>query len=196
MQFIHNLLLIFLLFTAISIFTTSNSVYSVLFLVLCFIFSAIILILFQTDFLALLFVMIYVGAVAVLFLFVIMMIDTKSVRQKVSFLSSKEYFFIFYISMLFIIKLYFVFKGQFFDRDEELNFYPGLYTDISEKLTNVELIGQVLYNNYGVFVLVAGFVLLIALIGSICLTLDFKKEKTNNSNKQATRDSGPLNLYK
>ena len=67
-----------LLLSALMVIVSKNPVYSILFLVLCFVSSSCLLFLLECEFIALLFIIIYVGAIAILFLFVVMMLDTKT----------------------------------------------------------------------------------------------------------------------
>ena len=179
---IHATLTLLLLYTGAYIFIVSNPVYSVLFLILSFCNAAMILILFKIEFLGLVFLMIYVGAVAVLFLFVIMMINTKTIKSTT--LNFNKIFFI---------------NRSFFNinsKDLLITENNNLLNQI-DFLSNTEILGQCLYNNYNIGVLIAGFILLIALIGSICLTLDFKKEvkPQNKDNRQLSRNFELLNYF-
>lgn len=201
--FLHLVISLFLLLAAIYIFLTKNSVYSVLFLILCFILSAIILILFEKDFLALLFIMVYVGAVAVLFLFVIMMIDTKSIRKKL-YLPNEAYISlikitIFSFSIGFLTLFFFLLNTfQNYKIKNSLtsveNFIDLIYR-LPKKQTNIDILGQVFYNDYGIAVLLAGFVLLIALVGSISLTFDLNSNYVDDTSKQSSRDSNVVKRF-
>lgn len=93
MELIHFLLGIFVCTCGLFVFLTENPVHSVLFLILTFFNSSAILLLLNADFLALIFVIVYVGAIAVLFLFVVMMLNIKSptsnsAYQPLAFLAS------------------------------------------------------------------------------------------------------------
>lgn len=197
MQYINLFLSFFLILTGCFIFICSNPVYSTLFLILSFCNAAVILFLFEVEFLGLLFIMVYVGAVAVLFLFVIMMIDTKTVQSKMvypRYVSLYLFFGILTFTQIssFINECFFnehTFNNLFYNKNLALNFL--------ENYNNIEVIGQALFNNYNVAILLAGFILLIALIGSICLTLDFKQINTVKQTdlKQLSRDFNSLNLF-
>lgn len=196
--YLHYFFSILLIISAALIFFTKNPVFSVLFLILCFIFSAVILILFEIEFLGLLFIMVYVGAVAVLFLFVIMMVDTKSIRKKlIAKEFSKGFFLLFFIiSLLFFFSILFFVNKSFFNIDNQNTLFNTLFImDPTYKFSNIELIGQVLFNYYSINVLIAGFVLLIALIGSICLTLDFKLKRNSNMEKASSRNLHLINIF-
>jgi NADH-quinone oxidoreductase subunit J len=197
MQFLHYFLTILIVLSATAIFLSNNPVYSVLFLILNFCIASIILFMFEIEFLGLLFIMVYVGAVAVLFLFVVMMINTKKIIEKKK---STELIFLLSLSLsLLFIKLHFAFNDTFFNSsdDEAINSIFDKILIKSDNLSNVEIIGQALYNNYNIAVLLAGFVLLIALIGCVCLTVDYKeKKKIDKSYKQLSKNFNTLHKFK
>ena len=194
---IHATLTLLLLYTGAYIFIVSNPVYSVLFLILSFCNAAMILFLFKIEFLGLVFLMIYVGAVAVLFLFVIMMINTKTIKSTT--LNFNKILVGLLLSLIFFFNLSFFINRSFFNinsKDLLITENNNLLNQI-DFLSNTEILGQCLYNNYNIGVLIAGFILLIALIGSICLTLDFKKEvkPQNKDNRQLSRNFELLNYF-
>jgi NADH-quinone oxidoreductase subunit J len=152
---------------------------------------------FGAEFLGLLFVMVYVGAVAVLFLFVVMMINTK--KSVLRNFHSLYYFIIINICIIVFINLFFNVNNTFFNSESSsviLNDFNFSILRI-DTLSNIQVIGQALYNNYILGVLLAGFVLLIALIGSISLTINFKKEQVlNKSYKQLSRTEYCIHKFK
>jgi NADH-quinone oxidoreductase subunit J len=177
-----------LVVSSLLIFFSNNHVYSVLFLILSFVISAIILIMFEVEFIGLLFIMVYVGAVAVLFLFVVMMINVKKKSYQIK---NPTIIYLNLIAGLFLwIKLYTTINATFFNSaDNDAILYPFNYTLIQfDNLSNIEVIGQALYNGYNVAFILAGFILLVALIGSIHLTINFKEsKKLDESYKQLSR---------
>jgi len=185
-QNIYLILASFLLLSTIQVFLCDNAVYSVLFLILNFCLSALILLTFKVEFLGLLFIMVYVGAVAVLFLFVIMMIDTKK-----KIITNKQSFFPFFLLisiLLFIILFNFFESSHFFkqkylsDQDIYLKTIGGIKFCLLvsryqlDKIFNLYTVGQALYNNYNIGFILAGYILLIALVGAVFLTIDLKEE--------------------
>lgn len=166
MEFLHIFLITITLFSSFLIFLSNNPVHSVLFLIFTIINSSIILFLFNAEFLGLIFIIIYVGAIAILFLFVVMMLNVKIV--KLNFLS-----FIPLITVLSFIGFFNILTlldGLF----TEYNFLDiTSYNILIDNLSNIDVIGQSLYNYYISVFLIAGFILLIAMIGAICLTLKF-----------------------
>lgn len=176
-EILYYTLTILIIIAGVFIFLSNNPVHSVLFLILTFCIASLILLMFEIEFLGLLFIMVYVGAVAVLFLFVVMMINTKKIIPKD--ISTSQALLLTSLLSILIIKITSFFKDIFFDAYNAQAFFKNknLNTLFFDKLTNIEVIGQGLYNNYSIAVLLAGFVLLIALIGCVCLTIDLKKKK-------------------
>jgi NADH-quinone oxidoreductase subunit J len=194
MEFLHYLLTLLFVITSVSIFISNNPVHSVLFLILSFCLAALILFMFEVEFLGLLFIMVYVGAVAILFLFVVMMINTKKIiRKDLSYLNYVT--IIFFITILFI-KLSFTFNQVFFNQNDDNVIFQYFKPITFEYLSNMEVLGQALYNNYNFIILIAGLILLIALIGCIRLTIDFKEnKKLNKSYKQLSKNSACVHKF-
>lgn len=174
---ITNLLFYFfsnvLLISALMIIIVQNSIYSVLFLVLSFITSASILFLFECEFIALMFITIYVGAIAVLFLFVVMMLDIKTIYFTKDTL--KYFPFGSFIGFVFLIEILLVVSRNFkinpYQNSLLSNFYVNWFDKI-DSFTDLEAIGQVLYTYYVLQFLIAGIILLLAVIGSVVLTIN------------------------
>ncbi|GLS44009.1 NADH-quinone oxidoreductase subunit J [Methylobacterium sp. C25] len=144
-----------------------NPVTSVLFLILAFVNAAGLFVLMGAEFLAMILVVVYVGAVAVLFLFVVMMLDVDFAALRQGF---QQYLPIGgLIGAIFAIELILVVGSWAID--------PGIVrtpigqTAASEGLTNTQALGRVLYTDYAYFFQIAGLVLLVAMIGAIVLTL-------------------------
>ena len=139
-----------------------NPVNSVMFLILTFFSAAGLFVLMGAEFLALIIVMVYVGAVAVLFLFVVMMLDVDFVEMKQGFLKYAPIggviAFILFLEMVLVGAAYF--SGS-----------PTTVVNRHSEVSNIEAIGRVLYTDYAFFFEASGFVLLVAMIGAIVLTL-------------------------
>ena len=192
MNSLHSLLCFFLCYCGYFVCTAINPVESVLFLILCFCNAAALLFLFHAEFLGLIFIIIYVGAIAVLFLFVIMMLNLKSQKEENN--SKRLLFigFILFFSFLSIILIGNIFKTHFFSVESLTNF--NLLID---ELNNIDIFGQVLFNYYMSCFLLAGFILLIALVGSIVLTLRFNNiDDCQIVNKQLSRTDNFLSFFK
>ena len=175
--FFSNVLLV----SSLMVIVVQNSVYSVLFLVLSFLSASSVLFLLECEFIALLFIIIYVGAIAVLFLFVVMMIDLKSLSIKKDIL--KYFPFGIFIGLVFYSEILLVIYENFKENPYITSFLYNFYINWFEKidsLTEIEIIGQILYTNYVVQFLISGNILLLAVVGSVFLTLG-NYVKTNKS---------------
>lgn len=154
--------------TALLVISKNNPVHSVFFLVLTFGNISAILLLLGVDFLAIIFWIVYVGAIAILFIFVIKLINIKIVEL---FDNSSRYlpvgFFIGFI-LFFELFLYINSFTSLFDSGFDINSYD--YTNVY-KSTNIELLGQILYTDYWLNLIIASIILLVAMIGAILLTL-------------------------
>jgi NADH-quinone oxidoreductase subunit J len=144
-----------------------NPVHSVLFLILAFFSSAGLFILLGAEFLGLILVVVYVGAVAVLFLFVVMMLDIDFVSLRQGFLQYLPIGALIGVVLLAELALI-VGSWQISERAGEVapSPLPG-----TPGLTNTEAIGRVLYTDYVYLFQAAGMILLVAMIGAIVLTL-------------------------
>jgi NADH-quinone oxidoreductase subunit J len=192
MQIIHFFLLFFLLLSSIFVIISTNSVHSVLFLILAFCNASAILFLFNADFLALVFIIIYVGAVAVLFLFIIMMLNVKTIKFSFNYFPIILFFLIFLI-----LQLLFFLEKTFFGIDSlNLPFF-GISSLINiDTFYSINIIGQGLFNYFWSCVLIAGFILLIAMIGAIILTLKFSSKRKNELNyRQLSRSETFLSFF-
>jgi len=190
---------ILLLFSSLMIVTVQNSIYSVLFLVLSFISASSLLFILEIEFIALIFIIIYVGAIAVLFLFVVMMLDIKTINLTKD--SLKYFPFGSFVGIVFLIEMLLVIFNTFKVSPYNFNvFLFNSYTNWFEKLdslTDLESIGQILYTNYVVQFLIAGFILLLSVIGAVVLTIQTstKQEKTQSIFKQLSRNYKNVLLY-
>lgn len=148
--------------------TARNPVHSVLWLILAFFSSAGLFVLLGAEFLAMLLVVVYVGAVAVLFLFVVMMLDVDFIRLRQGFTRYLPLAAIVagvLLAEMVMVSIAVVQNGAAAD---------AVMGAPRPDLTNVEAIGRVLYTDYVYFFQAAGIVLLIAMIGAITLTLRHK----------------------
>ena len=163
--------------SCLSVVFSSNPVHSVLFLIFTFFNVSILFLLSNAEFLAMTLIIVYVGAVAVLFLFVVMMLNINEVLIKEGFL--KYFPFGFILITIFLLELFFVFK------DITLKNNSSSKMNISELLnkgnTNTESIGMFLYTDFFIVFQISGFLLLVAMIGAIVLAknenLNIKSQK-------------------
>lgn len=147
---------------AFMVVAARNPVHSVMYLILTFFSAAGLFILMGAEFLALLLVMVYVGAVAVLFLFVVMMLDVDFVELKQGFLSYLPIGALVAIVLL----LEMIMVGAAYVAGETKTVVVR-----ETGISNLEAFGRVLYTDYAGIFEAAGFVLLVAMIGAIVLTL-------------------------
>ncbi|MFZ2029715.1 MAG: NADH-quinone oxidoreductase subunit J [Vitreimonas sp.] len=151
--------------SAIGVITARNPVHSVLFLILTFFNAAGLFVLLGAEFLAMLLVVVYVGAVAVLFLFVVMMLDVDFVELKQGFLSYLPAGFV--VAALLFGELFLVGNASMSGNGAPIALAPNAPGEV----TNAEAIGRVLYTDYLLLFQMAGLILLVAMIGAIVLTL-------------------------
>jgi NADH-quinone oxidoreductase subunit J len=154
--------------SAVMVIASRNPVHSVLFLILAFVNAAGLFILLGAEFLAMILVVVYVGAVAVLFLFVIMMLDVDFAELRQGFLNYLPFGMV--IGALFLAELLLVAGGWVINPAVTKSLGSPIPTNIS----NTEALGLVLYTKYIHYFQVAGIVLLVAMIGAIVLTLRHK----------------------
>ena len=156
--------------SAFMVIAARNPVHSVLFLILAFVNAAALFLMLGAEFLAMILVVVYVGAVAVLFLFVVMMLDVDFAELRQGFLQYLPIGAL--VGVIFLVELVLV-VGTWVTS-------PGLLKAVekpivsADRLTNTEAIGQVLYTTYIHYFQLAGIVLLVAMIGAIVLTLRHK----------------------
>ena len=144
-----------------------NPVHSVLFLILAFFNSAGLFVLIGAEFLAMILVIVYVGAVAVLFLFVVMMLDINFSELREGFLNYLPVGAL--IGLILVVELLMVLGGWAFSPDAAIS--VAVPTPPADQVTNTEALGRVIYTDYFYLFQAAGLVLLVAMIGAIVLTL-------------------------
>ena len=148
---------------AVMVIAARNPVHSVLFLILAFFSSAGLFVLMGAEFLAMILVVVYVGAVAVLFLFVVMMLDVNVVALREGFLQYLPTGGL--IGLVLLVELVMVVGGWRLAPEQAAPAATPAPGDVS----NTEALGAVLYTDYVYLFQVAGLVLLVAMIGSIVL---------------------------
>ncbi len=171
--------------SAVMVISARNPVHSVLFLILAFFNSAGLFVLQGAELLAMTLVIVYVGAVAVLFLFVVMMLDINFTELRQGFLSYLPVGLP--IGLLLTVELIFVLAAwQFSGAIGET--VAAKQPPIESGITNAEALGQIIYTKYVYFFQAAGIVLLIAMIGAIVLTLRQREGvKKQNISEQVNR---------
>jgi NADH-quinone oxidoreductase subunit J len=168
--------------SAFMVIAAKNPVHSVLFLILTFVNAAALFLLIGAEFLAMILIVVYVGAVAVLFLFVVMMLDVDFVELRQGFLNYLPVGAL--VGIVFLVELVLVLGAAVIR--------PGTQKVITSPIvagvTNTEALGLVLYTRYVYFFQAAGLVLLVAMIGAIVLTLRHRvRVKRQNISEQNAR---------
>jgi NADH-quinone oxidoreductase subunit J len=153
---------------ALGVIVARNPVHSVLFLVLCFFNAAVLWLLIEAEFLAIVLVLVYVGAVMVLFLFVVMMLDVNIEKLREGFARHAPLGAL--VALIVIVELYYVLWVQRLGIE-----LPGATAPLPENHSNTAEIGAVLYTQYVYPFQLAAVVLLIAIIAAIALTMRRRK---------------------
>jgi NADH-quinone oxidoreductase subunit J len=156
--------------SAFMVVAAKNPVHSVLFLILTFVNAAGLFLMMGAEFLAMILVVVYVGAVAVLFLFVVMMLDVDFAELRQGFLNYLPVGGL--VAIIFLIELVLI-VGTWATGKGSLKAAPAAQPG-DMIISNTEAIGRVLYTQYVYFFQAAGLVLLVAMIGAIVLTLRHK----------------------
>ena len=166
--------------SALMVISARNPVHSVLFLILSFVNASGLFVLLGAEFLAMILVVVYVGAVAVLFLFVVMMLDINFVKLREGFLQYLPFGAL--LGIVLIIELGILFLTRSFSENSLSKFVES---PMINEIENTKLIGQVLYTDYFYLFQISGLILLVAMVGSITLTLrDRGQVKRQNISQQ------------
>ena len=152
--------------SALMVISSKNSVHSVLFLILSFVNAAGLFVLLGAEFLAMILLVVYVGAVAVLFLFVVMMLDINYIKLREGFLQYLPFGVL--LGIVLIVELGIAFFTETFSEMSLVEYAQMPEIIITE---NTKLLGFVLYTKYFYLFQISGIILLVAMIGSITLTL-------------------------
>jgi len=154
--------------SAFMVIAAKNPVHSVLYLILAFVNAAGLFVMLGAEFLAMILIVVYVGAVAVLFLFVVMMLDVDFAELKQGALQYLPVGLliggIFLAELLLVVGAWVIGPGV----------PQAIVAPIAAKVSNTEAIGLVLYTRYVYFFQAAGVILLVAMVGAIVLTLQHK----------------------
>jgi NADH:ubiquinone oxidoreductase subunit 6 (subunit J) len=161
-----------------------------------FFFGSILLLFLDLEFFALIFLIVYVGAIAVLFLFMVMTLDIKHSNVTENFKDFLSYKGI--IVLLLLLNVFLFLEEDFFfvfyHFDEVCN-HLNEYTDFSKTIkfdNHLEVLGKALFKEYTVSFLLCGFILLIAMIGAIVISVEeykYKSVKQQDPVNQAYRSS-------
>ena len=156
-----------MLFAALRVITARNPVHAALFLVLTFFTAAAIWLLLRAEFLAIVLVVVYVGAVMVLFLFVVMMLDINLERIREGFWRNLPLALV--VGVIMVAEMVAVLAGRYYGAAPRLRELPA-------GTSNTRELGRVLYTQYAYAFEIAAVVLLVAIIAAIALTLRRRKD--------------------
>ena len=175
-----------ILLSSLMVISSKNPVHSVLFLILTFFNAAGLFVILHAEFLAMILIIVYVGAVAVLFLFVVMMLDINFTKSKENVLHYMP--FGLFIGAVFVCELIIVLINSKLDL-ANIQILSNPFANFSN-MTNTQALGSVLYTDYILYFQLSGVILLVAMIGSIVLTLrDRTGVRRQIIGKQLERDS-------
>ena len=164
------------------IFST-NTVHSILYLILLFCNATAVLLLLNLDYIAMVYIVVYVGAIAILFLFVVMMLNIKLLEIKENFwvytplafvigvVLDGNFVYLFRINSLDVTVLELVNNNMQYSTSKTTNFVYNDWLSAILIYENIQSIGLVLYSYYGFALVLLSFLLLVAMMGSIILTL-------------------------
>ncbi len=189
-EYIFYVFAIVTVVSAILVIISKNPVHSVLWLILAFISVVGLFVLLGAEFLAMLLMIVYVGAVAVLFLFVVMMLDVDFAELKIGL--SRYLPIGLLVAVLIILELFFMIsEWQFADSIAE-----NIASENIEGVENTVALGKLIYTDYIFLFQVSGLILFVAMIGSIVLTLrprkDIKKQDIIDQIHRSPDDSVEL----
>ncbi len=171
------------IFSSIMVISSKNTIHAVFFLILDFVSISCLFIMLGAEFLGMITLIVYVGAVAVLFLFVVMMININFSELKSGFLNYLPFGSL--IGLVILLEL-FIMVGAWKYRPEFLNTSELI---INKNISNTQSIGNVIYTDYIHYFQISGVILLVAMIGAILLT--FQKRdylKRQNITDQVSRE--------
>ena len=167
--------------SAVMVTVSKNTVHSVFFLILDFISISCLFIMIGAEFLGMIMLIVYVGAVAVLFLFVVMMLDINFIKLREGFLQYLPFGAL--LGIVLIVELGILFLTKSFSSMNLVEY--SKFPEITS-IENTKLLGSVLYTEYFFLFQLSGLILLVAMIGSITLTLrqrgKSKKQIISNQN--------------
>ena len=172
-----------MLFAAFRVITARNPVHAALYLVLAFFQAAAIWILLKAEFLAITLVLVYVGAVMVLFLFVVMMLDINLDGVRQGFW--KHFPLAGSVGALIALEMSYVLMGGFREPPKAASLSGSAAAQMGAQVSNTKELGKVLYSEYVYPLEIAAIILLVAIIAAIALTLRARKDsKSQNPSEQ------------
>ena len=175
--FLFFIVSILIITSSLLVITSKNPIHSVLFLILVFFNTSILFLFSNAEFLAMVVLIVYIGAVAVLFLFVIMMLDINIAKLRQTFLN--------YLPIGLLVGFIILLELIYVVSQSKLNFTETISTNnnniSNQMLDNTKAIGNILYTDYFLLFQISGIILLVAMIGAIFLTIR-KREGAKKQN--------------
>ena len=175
--FLFFIVSILIITSSLLVITSKNPIHSVLFLILVFFNTSILFLFSNAEFLAMVVLIVYIGAVAVLFLFVIMMLDINISKLRQTFLN--------YLPIGLLVGFIILLELIYVVSQSKLNFTETISTNnnniSNQMLDNTKTIGNILYTDYFLLFQISGIILLVAMIGAIFLTIR-KREGAKKQN--------------
>ena len=168
-KFLFYVFALILVFAAVRVITVRNPVHAALFLVLAFFTSAALWLLIEAEFLAITLVLVYVGAVMVLFLFVVMMLDINLDKLREGFWDYLP--LAGFVSVLLVIEMALILGGRHFGLE-----VTGVPAPRPADYSNTRELGRLLYTDYVYAFELAAVILLVAIVAAIALTLRRRKD--------------------
>jgi NADH-quinone oxidoreductase subunit J len=179
-----------IIIASLGVVSLRNSVYSVLFLIFAFLNAAGLFVLLGAEFLAMTLIIVYVGAVAVLFLFVVMMLNIN--LDEIKEIVIKRYIVLLMIGLMLLVDLGAVIYSSVITKT--VTALPSVAIKEFINFTNTESIGMVLYTRFSLPFEISGLILLVAMIGAITLTYritdNFHKKQNISKQLLRTKETG------
>lgn len=176
LNIIENILIILSMFVSLSVIYVSNPIQSLLSLIVCFALSSMLFMILGIEFISLLIFLIYVGAIAVLFLFIIMMLNLKIVELRNYYLrylpigSFIIFFFFFELCLFIYVEFFFTYADHGYTE----------WVDFLLLEDDIYAISTIIYTYYGIYFFCLALILLVSMIGSIILVINWGNLKNRN----------------
>ena len=189
-----KILCFFLIFSSVSVIISKNALHSLLFLASTFFFSAATIFLLEDEFLALFFLIIYLGAIMILFLFVVMMLDLKHnlLKLKKTHLPTGAFIGLLLFSSI-APYVFTILNTEFLVTEFNVNLYTNWYSML-DQTTDITVFAEVFYHYYAFQILIAGLLLYVATIGVVFLTSSKYKRGTLKKKQSLTRQLSRRNV--
>lgn len=174
---LNIIITIILIFSSVMVIFSYNPINSALFLILSYVSATVSLLLLKAEFIALILITIYAGAVVVIFIFVILMIDIKNYTLISYYIIYNIILsFIFLIEIIFLIFENFNLNAYSYNNFFLTNFFRN-WIFIQDISVDIEILGQILSTNFAIHLLIAGLILFLSVLSCVFLTFNFKTKK-------------------